>query len=103
MVQVVNVAGRDEREAGLLGELRELWVDPRLLLESGVLDLDLDVFPAENLGQGGGGWGRGVGGRPSGGPPRGRGRRDPRGSRRAPRAPGRATPGAASPRAACSS
>src|SRR4029453_9768355 len=51
VVQVVNVAGRDEREAGLLGELRELWVDPRLLLESGVLDLDVDVVTAEDLRQ----------------------------------------------------
>ena len=49
--EVVDVAGRDERQAGLRGERRELGVDARLLLETGVLDLDVDVVAAEDLRQ----------------------------------------------------
>ena len=51
VVEVVDVAGGDERDAGLLGEGGELRVDPRLLVEAGVLDLDVDVVAAEDLGQ----------------------------------------------------
>ncbi len=51
VVQVVDVAGGDERKPRLLGELRELRVDARLLLEAGVLDLDVDVVAPEDLRQ----------------------------------------------------
>ena len=47
--EVVDVAGRDERQPGRLGELRELRVDPLLRLEAGVLDLDVGLVPAEDL------------------------------------------------------
>ncbi len=47
--QVVHVAGRDERQAGALGELRQLRVDPRLLGEPRVLDLDVGRVAPEDL------------------------------------------------------
>ncbi len=49
MLEVVDVAGRDEPEPGALGELREQRVDPLLLLEVRVLDLDVRVVGAEGL------------------------------------------------------
>ena len=51
VAEVVDVARCDERQTGLLGELGELRVDPRLLGEAGVLDLDVDVVAAEDLRQ----------------------------------------------------
>ena len=47
--EVVDVAGGDERQAGRLGELRELRVDPHLLLEARVLDLDVGLVAPEDL------------------------------------------------------
>ena len=47
--EVVDVAGGDERQAGRLGELRELRVDPLLRIEAGVLDLDVGRVTAEDL------------------------------------------------------
>ncbi len=47
--QVVHVAGRDKRETGALRELRELRVDPRLLGEPRVLDLDVGRLAPEDL------------------------------------------------------
>ena len=49
MVEVVHVAGRDERQPGALGELREQRVDARLRLEARVLDLDVGGVLAEDL------------------------------------------------------
>ena len=49
VAQVVDVAGRDEREARVGRELREERVDPRLLREPRVLDLDVDVVAPEHL------------------------------------------------------
>ena len=49
VAQVVDVAGRDGREAGLLRELRELGQDARLHVEVRVLQLDVDVVLAERL------------------------------------------------------
>ena len=51
VTQIVDIARGDEREAGLLRELCELGIDARLLGEPGVLDLDVDVVPAEHLRQ----------------------------------------------------
>ena len=51
VAEVVDVAGCDERKAGLSRELGEGRVDPRLLGKAGVLDLDVDVVAAEDLGQ----------------------------------------------------
>jgi hypothetical protein len=51
VVQVVDVAGGDEREAGLLRELGQLRIDARLLRKARVLDLDVDVVATEDLGQ----------------------------------------------------
>jgi hypothetical protein len=47
--QVVDVAGRDQRQPGRAGQLRELRVDPLLDLETGVLDLDVGRLLAEDL------------------------------------------------------
>ena len=61
--QIVDVAGGDERQAGRLGELRELRVDPRLLLEARVLELDVGLVAPEDLDKPvevGGGVGRAV-------------------------------------------
>ena len=49
MEQVVHVAGRDERKPRALRELRELRVDPRLLGQPRVLDLDVGRLAAEDL------------------------------------------------------
>ena len=49
VLEVVHVAGRDERQARALGEAREQRVDPRLLLEPRVLDLDVGRVLAEDL------------------------------------------------------
>ncbi len=49
VAEVVDVAGSDEREARVRGELREQRVDPRLLREAGVLHLDVDVVAPEDL------------------------------------------------------
>ena len=48
-VQVVDVAGRDERQLRLSGELDELRVDHLLHVEAGVLQLDVDVVAPEDL------------------------------------------------------
>ena len=47
--QVVDVAGRDGRQAALLGERDELRGDPLLHVEVRVLELDVDVVAAEDL------------------------------------------------------
>ncbi len=49
VAEVVDVAGRDGREPGGGGQLDELRQDPRLDLEVGVLQLDVDVVAAEDL------------------------------------------------------
>ena len=49
VVEVVDVAGRDERQAGALGEAREERVDAGLRLEAGVLDLDVGGVLGEDL------------------------------------------------------
>src|SRR6185503_9107162 len=49
VLEVVHVARRDETEAGALGELRELRVDPLLYIEVSVLHLDERVVLAEDL------------------------------------------------------
>ena len=49
--EVVDVAGRDERQLPLFGERDEVRVDPRLRLEVRVLELDVDVVAAEDLRQ----------------------------------------------------
>ena len=48
-VEVVDVAGRDERKPGLLREGDQLRVDLVLLGEPGVLDLDVRRVAAEDL------------------------------------------------------
>ena len=48
-VEVVDVAGRDERQAHLLGERDQLRVQRLLLLEPGVLDLDVGRVAPEYL------------------------------------------------------
>ena len=48
-VEVVDVAGRDEREAPLRRELRQRLEDRRLDVEMRVLQLDVDVVAAEDL------------------------------------------------------
>ena len=62
VLQVVDVAGRDERKPRLAGERDELRVDALLDLEPGVLELDVRVVAAEDLRQpvevGGGSRGR---------------------------------------------
>ncbi len=45
----MDVAGRDERQAGALGEAREERVDAGLRLEAGVLDLDVRGVLGEDL------------------------------------------------------
>ena len=47
--QVVDVAGRDERQTGRLGEPGQLRVDPLLRLEPRILDLDVRRVLAEDL------------------------------------------------------
>jgi hypothetical protein len=47
--EVVDVAGRDGRQAPLLGERDELGVDPLLDVEVRVLELDVDAVAAEDL------------------------------------------------------
>ena len=49
VAHVVDVAGRDERPSGLLAEPREVRVDPPLLLDPGVLQLEVDVLRSEDL------------------------------------------------------
>ena len=49
VVQVVHVAGGDERQPGALGELREQRIDAGLRLEPRVLNLDVGVVLAEDL------------------------------------------------------
>ena len=49
--EVVDVAGRDERQARLGGELDELRVDPLLHVEARVLELDVGVVAPEHLHQ----------------------------------------------------
>ena len=49
--EVVDVARRDERELCLGGELDELRVDALLDVEAGVLELDVGVLAAEDLGE----------------------------------------------------
>ena len=49
--QVVDVVGGDGLEAGLLGELRELRQQLALLGQAGVLELDVDVLGAEQIGE----------------------------------------------------
>ena len=49
VAEVVDIAGRDRREPGRGGELGELRQDPRLDVEVGVLELDVDVVAAEYL------------------------------------------------------
>ena len=49
VVQVVDVTGRDERQPRSLGELLQLGVDPRLRVETRVLDLDVRRVLAEDL------------------------------------------------------
>ena len=49
VAEVVDVAGRDERQARLGRELRELRVDPLLHVEARVLDLDVGRVAAEDL------------------------------------------------------
>ncbi len=51
VAQVVDVVGGDGLEAGLLGELRELGEQLALLGQAGVLELDVDVLGAEQLGE----------------------------------------------------
>jgi hypothetical protein len=51
MKQVVDVAGRHERQPGALRKLREERVDPRLLGEPRVLDLDIGAVLAKDLHQ----------------------------------------------------
>ena len=48
-VEVVDVTGRDEREAGLLGERDQAGVDLLLLGEPGVLELDVGRVASEDL------------------------------------------------------
>ncbi len=48
VAEVVHVAGRDERQAALLGELREERVDALLHVEVRVLHLDVDLVAAED-------------------------------------------------------
>src|SRR5581483_1421956 len=47
--EVVDVTGRDERQAGRLGELGELGVHPLLDVEMSVLDLDVGRVAPEDL------------------------------------------------------
>jgi hypothetical protein len=49
VLEVVHVAGRDEGQLRLARELGEERVDPRLLGEARVLDLDIDAVAAEDL------------------------------------------------------
>ena len=49
VAEVVDVAGRDERQPGGLGGAREHGVDARLHVEPGVLHLDVDGVLAEDL------------------------------------------------------
>ena len=49
VAQVVDVAGRDGREARRRRELDELRQDPLLHVEVGVLELDVDVVAPEDL------------------------------------------------------
>ena len=51
VAQVVDVAGRDERQVPARGQVDELRVDPLLHLEMRVLELDVDVVGAEDLRQ----------------------------------------------------
>ena len=51
VAQVVDVVGGHGLEAGLLGELRELRQQLALLGQAGVLQLDVDVLGAEQLGE----------------------------------------------------
>ncbi len=51
VAQVVDVAGRDERQVATRGQVDELRVDPLLHLEMRVLQLDVDVVLAEDLRQ----------------------------------------------------
>ena len=48
-VEVVDVAGRDERQPRLRRELEQVRVDPLLDVEVRVLELDVDVVAAEHL------------------------------------------------------
>ena len=49
VAQVVHIAGRDRRQAQLVGQRRELRQDARLHVEVGVLQLDVDVVLPERL------------------------------------------------------
>ena len=49
VTQVVDIAGRNEREPGALGQAREQGVDPRLRLEPRVPDLDVGLVATEDL------------------------------------------------------
>ena len=49
VAEVVDVAGRDRRQAGRGGELDELRQDPLLYVEVGVLELGVDVVAPEHL------------------------------------------------------
>jgi hypothetical protein len=51
VAQVVDVAGGDEREPGRPGDLGERGVDRLLHLEAGVLDLQVDRLPPEDVGE----------------------------------------------------
>jgi hypothetical protein len=51
VAQVVHVAGGDEREPGLAGEIDELRVDALLDVEARVLQLDVGRIAAEDLGE----------------------------------------------------
>ena len=49
LLEVVDVARGDERQAGLLGEPDQVRVDLGLLAQPGVLELDVDALAAEDL------------------------------------------------------
>ena len=51
VAEVVDVAGRDQRQPGFPGELRQRRVDPLLDVEAGVLHLDVGRVAAEDLGE----------------------------------------------------
>jgi hypothetical protein len=49
VAEVVHVAGRDQRQAGGLGELRHVRVDPLLDLDARVLDLEVGRIRPEDV------------------------------------------------------
>ena len=49
VADVVDVAGGDQRAAGVLGELCQVYVDALLLLDSGVLEFQVDVLGTKDL------------------------------------------------------